>query len=266
MKHSKRIGKVGRCVHCLRPLQGRTKDHVFPRAWYPKSTPPDMQRWTIPSCSTCNKQHGCNEEYLLVRMGLCFDPDDSEFSDIANKAQRAIDPGAAKNAKDARKRAHLRQSIRSELFTAGPEVDSHALAGFDATWAHPNGSYTAVPIDAHALQTLATKMAKGLAYIYDHNYIGDTHDFIVRHVRGPESDIESMLRKHGASANRGPGIYSLWASVPKDPATRVHYFSVWKRWNMYVFAIPKDIDEQLRAERADQLQAQLDEGRTLTPR
>src|SRR5215831_12374580 len=63
----------GRCIRRA-VLTAKTYDHVSPSCWYPDSTPSNVQRWTVPSCSRCNRELGAVEQELLLRLGLCVDP------------------------------------------------------------------------------------------------------------------------------------------------------------------------------------------------
>jgi hypothetical protein len=44
----------GKCVHCLQDPVELTWDHVLPVSWYPTTTPPNLEKWQIPSCWPCN--------------------------------------------------------------------------------------------------------------------------------------------------------------------------------------------------------------------
>src|SRR4051812_3199374 len=69
----------------------RTWDHVFPRAWYPDTTAPDVYKWQIPS-HPCNRDYGAMEEDLLFRLALCVDPHVPETAGIVQKALRSMKP------------------------------------------------------------------------------------------------------------------------------------------------------------------------------
>lgn len=66
----------GRCVHCLKESLELTWDHVFPQAWYPDTTPANLEKWKIPACLECNQLHSKSEGDLLVNLAMCIDPDD----------------------------------------------------------------------------------------------------------------------------------------------------------------------------------------------
>ena len=48
----------GRCVHCLHEVDAITDDHLFPRSWYPTTTPQNLEKWKFPACGRCNREYG----------------------------------------------------------------------------------------------------------------------------------------------------------------------------------------------------------------
>src|SRR5262245_44224333 len=114
----KRKPNPGVCVHCCKTVDDRNKDHVFPKAWYPETTPPGIERWTVDSCFPCNRAHGRNEEGLLLRIGICLSPGDIASAGIAEKALRSIQPEYATNDRDRRARAALREKLRKEMIVS----------------------------------------------------------------------------------------------------------------------------------------------------
>src|SRR5713101_2012146 len=108
------------CVHCLQESDERNWDHVIPTSWYPDTTPEDLERWKIPSCTKCNARYGAIENEILLRLGLCLSPGDIQAAGIAEKALRAIKPEFARSERDRRAREAKRRQIRSELFEVAP--------------------------------------------------------------------------------------------------------------------------------------------------
>ena len=78
----------------------KTDEHVFPRAWYPKSTPDNLEKWKVPSCRKCNNEYSLYEQDLLVRLGHGLFKENEKCSRIIEKARRSIDPSYAKDEKD----------------------------------------------------------------------------------------------------------------------------------------------------------------------
>src|SRR5437868_4605227 len=79
-----------RCVHCHKTLTKRTKDHVFPKSWFPENTPSNVQRWTVPSCADCNGNSGEMEKELFMRLTLCVDPRKAEASGLSRRALQSM--------------------------------------------------------------------------------------------------------------------------------------------------------------------------------
>src|SRR5437899_2162775 len=100
---AKKLGP-GKCVHCLKDVEERNFDHVFPESWYPDSTPPNLEKWQIPSCIPCNRDYGKLEQDFLLKVGLCLDPFDPASASIVQKSLRSLKPAAARTARDARHR------------------------------------------------------------------------------------------------------------------------------------------------------------------
>jgi hypothetical protein len=82
--HLPAMKKIKCCVHCLVELTkppksgmltdtSATLDHVFPKHWFPESTPQNLNRWTVPACHKCNDELSGIEKVLLNRMALFLD-------------------------------------------------------------------------------------------------------------------------------------------------------------------------------------------------
>src|SRR4051794_2428264 len=92
----------GRCIHCLEYSDNMTWDHIFPQAWYPDSTPPEMEKWDAPSCALCNNEYSKIEERLLMALGLCLDPTEAASAGVGERARRSIDPKLGRDERDSR--------------------------------------------------------------------------------------------------------------------------------------------------------------------
>src|SRR5215471_12248463 len=107
---AKKLGP-GKCVHCLKDVEERNSDHVFPASWYPHSTPPNLEKWQIPSCIPCNTAYGKLEQDFMLKVGLCLDPYDPASASIVQKALRSVKPAEARNPRDAAHRLRKGQKI-----------------------------------------------------------------------------------------------------------------------------------------------------------
>lgn len=231
------------CVHCLKQVDSPEREHVFPKSWYPDSTPPNMPRWTVPACKPCNSEHGSIERDLLERMALCVDPDDPEFGDLARKGLRALDPGQARNKRDANARAARRKAILSETVPVA-EVPFHlVIPNFAAQGNAPPGGHIGVLVPADLLKRLALKLVRGIALHFDGLYINlNEVEFTVRSVSEPVAELDHALHRWGRQETNGPGISVSWAVVQEDKRGRMHYIEVWRQWKFYAFTRPTSRD------------------------
>ncbi len=235
----------GRCVHCLGVFDELTRDHVFPEAWYPDTTPANLEKWKIPSCLPCNALHAKGEAELLVRFGLCVDPDNPDNAGIVEKALRALTPSAARDERDARARAAHRQKILDQVFKGagipyqavyprfGPQPDIH----------DQEAERVAVPISATALRRLTEKIVRGITYIEDGKFI-DRPYRIEQYVLSDEGarPIKEILQRFGKAYERGPGINVMRAVVPEDQMSAMYGIEIWGRLTAYAI-LSREKDE-----------------------
>ena len=137
--------REARCAYCALVLQRghMTRDHVFPTAWYPETTPPTVQRWTVPSCVACNNQKSQLEAYCLAQLSAGVDVESTAARGIWERAFRSMriqDAGSDANEREHRNRAL--QSVMRELVPADqvrPSVSFPAprtgASGLNLDWA-----------------------------------------------------------------------------------------------------------------------------------
>jgi hypothetical protein len=167
--------KPGYCVHCGLYFKALTWDHVFPKSWYPDTSPLDVEKWQIPSCKQCNKDYGKLEEELLIKIGLCLDPSDYRSSGIADKVLRALNPSFAHSNKDRRVREGKRRKILREAMQ-GDQIPFQGLfPNFDRAdpgWTEPP---IAVLLKADDIRKFTTKIVKGITFIEDGYIINEPY-------------------------------------------------------------------------------------------
>jgi hypothetical protein len=104
----------GNCTYCLEFSEKLTWDHVLPVSWYPDTTPNNIEKWKVPACRKCNREFGRVEEELLLKLGLCLDPQSIASLGISHKVLRAVNPAYAKNDRDKRVRERKRNKLLKE--------------------------------------------------------------------------------------------------------------------------------------------------------
>jgi hypothetical protein len=223
-----------KCLHCLKTTDDWNWDHVFPESWYPDSTPPNLEKWQVPACRTCNSDYGKLERDLMIRIGLCLDPNDSKSKSIVQKAMRAIDPSCAKDEKDRAARAAKRAQILREIWHGKEIPVQHVYPGLGNRWNLPVDQQTSVPISAKGIRRINEKIIKGIFYLEDKRYV--ERPFKISSWAVHESAagyVKALLDKFGTEYAREPGILVHRAVAPEDSMSSVYFIDIWGQFKMY---------------------------------
>lgn len=235
----------GKCIHCLCDVPERNWDHVFPESWYPETTPPDMEKWTAPSCLRCNSDHGKVEQDLLIRFGLCLDPADPAAKGIVDKALRSIKPEFGRNPRDREQRFKKQKKIFREMLRFRHVPDRGIFPNFGpAHVAGPDG-YIGVRLDKNDIEKVAAKIIKGVAFVQDGIFIDENYDLSIYFLEdeGAKPVIE-IINQHGVQLHRGAGLVVRRAVIPDDPRAGLYALEIWQRAKVYAAILPKEIDER----------------------
>jgi len=234
--------KAGRCIHCLEQSEQINDDHIFPSAWYPDDTPSDVERWTVPSCLKCNKDHGINEQELLIRLGLCISPQDARACGVAAKALRSITPAAGKSERDKRARQAKRREILKdvELQDKPPEIGIFPNFGPDPSISYEN--FMVLTIKGDRLIKLGKKIVRGLTYHFENRFIeNDREEIEVHFVHDRDAvNVVEMAKRFGQSFHRGPGISVIRAIAGDGSNAGIFIVEIWGRVKFYVTLLPRN--------------------------
>lgn len=87
--------KKGTCVYCG-SVGNITNDHIPPKALWAKPRPSDLK--TIPSCHSCNKSFGQDDEYFRTTLAICRDVfDHEEIQKLLPSVHRSLERPEQKN-------------------------------------------------------------------------------------------------------------------------------------------------------------------------
>jgi hypothetical protein len=235
---AKRRPPPGRCVHCLRDHEVLTWDHVFPEAWYPESTPANVEKWKIPACEPCNAAHGRSENYLLVRLGLCIEPEDSDTAHFNAKALRALTANAAHSQKDAAARNAEREKIFSQAVPAASgRIPPKAIyPGFGPK---PGADLMALPVRKKPIVALTEKIVRGITYLQDRRFIEPPHKINFYALSEEQAArINEVLAQFGQTYERGLALTVDRAVTHEDGISSVYRIEIWSR--LCAYAIVSD--------------------------
>jgi hypothetical protein len=232
--------KMAECVHCL-ASSADTDDHLIPRAWYPDSTPPDIEKWAFPSCASCNGEYSRIEERLLFAFGMCLDPDDALSAGIPARVMRSVNPAAGRTHRDVRARAVRRVKAQREVTFSKQVPAAGVFPNFGPLPGTVYEEYATVSLSVADLSRMVRKFAKGLAYIQNRVLIGDA--YIIEYCPYEEhSDpwVEHVFSRFGANLSRGPGTVIHRAAAHEDPRQSLMRIELWGRFKVYAIVTRRE--------------------------
>jgi tetratricopeptide (TPR) repeat protein len=219
-----------RCVHCLELLKDETADHLVPRSWYPDDTPDSVQRWTVPSCSQCNKRLGEAEKAFMVTIALCDLGDNTEASDVRSRALRAIGIDATGlSERETRHRERYKRKILSRVVPyAAVKGRIPLLPGTKEFTQPPDDMEPVMLLTMEIVAPVAEKIARGLEFKLTGRYIQpplSIKTFIV-----PADKVHELDDVFDGSAELqfGPGCKILRAIPHDNEVIAMYRIVIWK--------------------------------------
>jgi hypothetical protein len=198
---------IGKCVHCLKDPVELTSDHMFPKAWYPDTTPENLEKWQIPACVPCNNRYGKIENDLLGRVALTLDSKNPASTGLAEKALRALNPAAARNEGDAAAREARAKKILGDMFKGEQIKSANVVPGLGERWGRPVEQQLAIKIPEESFPAMTEKIVRGLVYREDDTFIEPPHkiECFLAEEEGAK-EVKELLDKHGKVFKREPGL------------------------------------------------------------
>jgi hypothetical protein len=217
-----------KCVHCLRELTKKTKDHVFPASWYPDTTPNDVQRWTVPSCSECNGTLGKIEKEMFVRLALCTNPTRAEASGMSKSALRSL--GIGVDNLTPKEKAHRIALAKKVFLKVKPLKDRGGIGLLPGLGPHegfPAGEQLTLTISNATLYSVSEKIIRGCEYkLNNEGYIEKPYRLKIYFVydKGIE-DVTALLDSLPAT-HLGPGFEVRRGQSPLEEGVQIVLYRV----------------------------------------
>lgn len=208
-----------------------TSDHVFPKSWYPDSTPPNLEKWQIPSCRKCNEDYGRLEEDLLYRMALCLDDKSWASLGLGAKVVNALNPARGRNERDTKRRAGRAMKLMRELHV--PKGDRPIVCATNSPGAE------AISIRLTDLERVGVKIMRGLVYMHLGAVIGPECDVFCSAMPRPEPSFDAIACAHGTIHEAGPGIQVAWAKTAQNPLYGMFLIVLFGRYSLRGFVVPR---------------------------
>jgi hypothetical protein len=234
----------GRCIHCRQVMAKKTKDHVFPDSWYPKSTPAKVQRWTVPSCPSCNHKYGEMENEVFVPLALCVNPRKIAAAGLSKKTLRALGIGSRGelDADEKQKRQATKEKVLRGARPYSPEVQPHVLPGLGP---HPEVSQNQqlqILVAGEKLQQVFGKIVRGCEYwLANGRIVEPPCELTVHFVH--DADVPDVVRLLGpfGSLHLGPGFRVRRAGAHDEPLAALYEIVLWETLKFYAMIVPAEV-------------------------
>lgn len=235
-----------KCVHCLRDA-GNTKDHVFPKAWYPEDTPSTVQRPTVPSCAICNNSLGAMEKELFIRMALCIAPDHPEAIGINGKLLRSFGLGIEENSLTPEEKEIRMKLLKKIINETKPYTsDTKSFPGLGLHKDFPPESQVTTPVPVKELEEVSKKIVRGLEYIFGgKRYIEKPYEvevYFLDENHGIRS-LYDLFKKHGTQASYGAGFHVERATAADGTRSVIYQIRVWNKLTIFGSVMTPDPEE-----------------------
>ena len=221
----------GKCVHCLKDPVDRTWDHMFPKAWYPDTTPENREKWQIPSCLECNQRYGKLENDLFGRVALTLDASNPASAGLAVKALRAINPAAAHDEGDAAARDARAKKILGDMFRGQQIKGKNVVPGLGERWGRPVEQQLAIKIPEESFPAITEKIVRGLAYREDDAFIEPPQEIVCQLATDEGlDDVKKLLVEHGKEFKREPGLVIRRAELDGGDLYEITFWDQFKTY------------------------------------
>lgn len=224
----------GRCVYCLDNFDEGTRDHVLPRAWYPDTTPQNLEKWKVPCHEECNNKYSQLERNLLISLGLCVDPKEAKVSGIADKALRSIDPEQAKNERDKRARQNSREKIKKEISKLDSIPMNGVLPNFGPKSNATYPPHLAITIQSDKLKAFACKLVRGMHYVINKSFIeeNDKIEIFFAKDNSEVKNVNQKISRYGQTHSIEPGI-TVGHVFSEDKHIALYVIDIWNKLKIH---------------------------------
>jgi len=238
----------GPCTYCLKHCDELEREHVFPKSWYPDSTPPNAWKWWVPSCPECNDKYQKVEDELLVRFASGIGPYGG-FRTVYKRVIQSVRSEFARDRKDARKREEKRQRLLREIDALDKMTDLPPRSILNLGSAKLSAHRLWVP--GKLLNRLTEKLVRGMTYVLADGLLIDSRYEITKFLLRPEDAVPiiRIVERYGKKDFREGAIKVGRAAAFDDMQTALYVFDLWDgKFFIYATVMRKDIDPVLRNE------------------
>ena len=190
------------CAYC--GCSATTRDHVPPRAFFPKPRSPDLI--TVPCCRSCNSTQGQNDEYIQTVIMLRDDVSkDERGGKLFNKVIRGLNRAES-------------DKFRTSILNATYDAEIFSKSGLYL------GKRDITIVNKDRLKTFTERLVSGL-FFHIFNQRIPNHFRVTIALEGNEG-LDSLARNISVNNIQeiGGGIFRFaWAEAPDSPLSSIWF-------------------------------------------
>jgi hypothetical protein len=218
----------GKCVHCLNHSAERNWDHVFPKSWYPDSTPKELAKWQVPSCLPCNSEYGRIERDFLIHI-LGLDPYHPASRSVVETAMRSMKPTAGHDERDRKSRHALAEMILAERLQGAAIPQGATIPGMGERWGRPLEQQVAL-LSEQNLRRMVEKIVRGFFYLQDEVFIEPPYE--IDYYLEDDAGFCATLDVCGIVYSRPPGLV-VRRALCEDKRSSLFEITFWQQFKTY---------------------------------
>jgi hypothetical protein len=226
------------CIYCF--SLATTKDHLFPKSWYPDDTTTDVQRLTVPACAPCNQKFARVEEELFLRLGIALDSSNKGAKGLSSKARNRIDFENEPNTilKKVKEKAFL--AVINDLRRFDPKTTLSGLGPLAGV-----RSSLGIPLGNQRLITLGEKIGRGLEFKLRGQILYPPRKVEVYPVHMTDTldpyykKWNELLKKQKKSMNMGSAFMVEWGVDPQNNETSLYRVRMWNHIDFWIWCVTR---------------------------
>lgn len=180
------------------------------------------------------------EEILLVRFGLCVDPQEQAASGLSEKVKRAFGIGVTGlSESEKRIRNALKDEILGKAKRYDKSVDAYVLPGFGPHAGFPMELQIQIEIPVSTVHPVAKKILRGCEYwLADGRIVEPPYELEVFIPR--EAPEELLQHMPFGPDYLGPGCRIRRAVPVDDPNVAIYEIVIWESWKLFFSILPPE--------------------------
>jgi hypothetical protein len=181
-----------------------------------------------PSCLACNSALGRVESRFISLIALTLDPKVRETAGIPQKVLRSLKPEFARNEVDALARTAAAKRVTASIYHGSFEARNvYPTAGTEAARARSDQIPFLIPKEL--FEKVTEKIVRGIVYVETGRFVEPPLriQFFPDGPDMPSSEFVQVIRTHGKTLERQPGIQINHAIAPEDGVSGLFEIVFW---------------------------------------